>query len=686
MSTIHFTLNGAPAKAKAGSTILEAAEENGVFIPTLCHQKDILPFGACMLCRIKVKGFRNTLLACGTKLSEGMEIITQSPEIEKSRRVCLELILSEHYGDCVAPCTLSCPAHVDVDGYISLIKEKKYEDALRLIKEHNPLPLVCGHVCTRPCEDSCRRHLVDEPVGIDYLKRFLAEYDMNNERFIPAKKPATGKKIAIIGAGPAGLACAWYSLLNGHSVTIFEQNEKAGGMLRYGIPAYRLPRDLLDYEISLFTALGAKIEYNKAFGKDIAFDSLKENGYDALFLGIGAQKGRGIGAPGEEGNRRVLTGVDFLARVEKKSAPTLEGKTVIVVGGGNTAIDAARTSVRLGAKEVKIIYRRSKEDMPAHKEEINEAINEGVTILPFNNPVEIKNSSDGLLVTCVKMAEGEPDQSGRKKPMPIKGSEWEQYADYLFAAVGQEPIIDFIDEAFPLETKWGKIEISPTSGATSIKGVFAGGDAVTGPATAIEAIAAGAKSAAAINAYLLNIEETIKPEYNHTKGKKLSNCDKREYELLPKKEKIIPFSLPLKERHNFNKVEQSFTEDQALKEADRCLHCSCLAKDDCQLRSLSAKYGASQYSFTNESFAPANKDYSHPVFIRDKNKCILCGKCIRVCNEKAQVGMLGLIGRGSNSYIDCYLPGEFKGERACINCKLCVSACPTGALTLKNQK
>jgi len=683
MSMINFTLNGKPASAEAGSTILKAAEANGVFIPTLCHDDRLAPFGSCMLCRVEVEGARGTLLACGAEVKEGMVVTTESPAIEKSRRVCIELLLSEHRGDCVAPCTLTCPAHIDIQGYIKLIREGKYEEALQLIKQKNPLPVVCGRVCTRPCEGECRRNLVDERVGIDWLKRFVADYDMEHDKWLPEKKPASGKKIAVIGAGPAGLSCAWFSLINGHEVTIFERHPKAGGMLRYGIPSYRLPRADLDAEIHQVERLGAEIRYGVDFGKDITAESLKKDGYDAIFLGVGSQKGWNLGCEGEDCCLGVLSGVDFLGGVEMGRAPDMTGRSVIVVGGGNTAIDAARTSLRLGAAQVKIVYRRGRAEMPANEDEIEAAEFEGVELFTLANPKAVKMDGGKIAATCVKMALGEPDASGRRRPVEVEGSEFVLDADYVVAAIGQTQDLDFVGEGFALDTVKGKIAADEDSGATNMDGVFAGGDAVTGPATAIKAIAAGGRAAKTIDAYFAGVSPAYDAEYFHTKGKKLADCDPDDFADFEKKPKQHPEEIPLSERRSFKEVEKAFTQEQAAAEANRCLECGCGDAAECRLRVYAAQFGADQYAFAGERSKPKKKDDSHPVFVRDPNKCILCGRCVRICTEVQEAGIFGFRGRGYRTVTEPYLPGMFEGEKACENCRLCVSTCPTGALLLK---
>lgn len=292
---MRININGKDYEAKAGQTILQACRENGIEIPTLCHDERLKPFGSCMLCRVEVEGSRGTMLACAAEVTDGMVIRTDTEAVHKSRQVCLELLTSQHRGDCKAPCTLTCPAHIDVQGYIAHIANGRYEEALKLIKDRNPLPVVCGRICTRPCESECRRNAVDGSVAIDYLKRFVADLDLEKEiPYLPEKAPATGKKAAIIGAGPAGLSAAWYLAAMGHEVTIFERRAAPGGMLRYGIPAYRMPRETLDREVEIIKSLGVKIVFGKNFGTDITLKSLKDEGYGSVLIAVGSQIGQAM--------------------------------------------------------------------------------------------------------------------------------------------------------------------------------------------------------------------------------------------------------------------------------------------------------------------------------------------------------------------------------------------------------
>lgn len=688
MGKINLTINGISVTANPGQTILDVARENNILIPTLCHDDRLKPFGSCLLCRVEVEGARGNMLACATQVTEEMVVRTETEQVNEARKLCLELLLSNHYGDCVAPCSLTCPAGIDVQGYIAHIANGQYQEAVRLIKERNPLPVVCGRVCTRPCEDQCRRNLVDERVGIDYLKRFAADYDLNSgNHYVPEKKPPTGKKAAIIGAGPAGLSCAFYLAKEGHQVTIFERWPKGGGMLRYGIPEYRMPKAILDKEIDTIRELGVEIQYGKTFGVDVTYESLKKEGYEAIFIAVGSQVGQPIGCEGEACPMGVYSGVDFLSRVALGHKIDLTGKHVVVIGGGNTAIDASRTALRLGAEKVTIAYRRTKKEMPAHVMEIEEAEYEGVEFEFLIAPKRIvSEAGKPIYIEFIRMELGEPDESGRRRPIEIPGSEFKMPADFVIGAIGQTQDLSFVNENFNLAVNRNRLVVDPDLMTTNIEGVFAGGDVVTGPQTAIQAIAAGRRAAYSMDQYLRGKKiEKLPQMYNHVKAKKLQDMDKKEYEHYEKKEKIkMPMLSKEERKHNFKEVELGFTEEQAREEAKRCLSCGCLDVNECKLREFATLYGAQQDRLAG-AITKHPIDESHPFISRDRNKCIMCGRCVRICLEVQGAGALGFISRGYNTTVEPSFGKPFGEDTRCESCGQCVSTCPVGALTEKVQ-
>jgi homotetrameric NADPH-dependent glutamate synthase len=478
-----------------------------------------------------------------------------------------------------APCKTACPANINVQGYIQLIKKKEYIKAVNLIRERNPLSAICGRVCTHPCETACTRDNVDSAVAIRQLKRFASDKEMEmvetGEITLPEEKlpsPAV-QKVAIVGAGPSGLTVAQDLAIRGYAVTIYEASSEAGGMLRWGIPRYRLPVKVMDYEIELIRRKGVTFVYNCRVGKDITIQQLHEE-YEAVFIGIGMQKSITLGLKGENLNG-FMYGIEFL-----HSARTINDKSslsghVVVIGGGDVAMDAARTAIRLGAERVSILYRRSAAELPAIEEEINHAKEEGVNFQFLTSPVEFIGDEKGKVnaVKCIRMELGEPDESGRNRPIPIKGSEFEVEASTVILAIGSQPdpIISDTKQDLPA-SKNGNI-ITDENGVTEKKGIFAGGDIVTGPATVIEAVAAGKRAAESIDRYLRGEDQKI--------SRFVDTIKPIPEELLPstknveKRPRTISKELSVEERiRNFDEIEASFSEEEALAESERCLNCA----------------------------------------------------------------------------------------------------------------
>ncbi len=461
------------------------------------------------------------------------------------------------------PCTNTCPAGIDAALYVKLIAEGRFQDALEIIREKVPFPLVLGYVCDHPCEEACRRGEVNEPIAISALKRFIAERDSGRWRSKIKIAPETGKKIAVVGSGPAGLTAAWFLKILGHSVTVFEVMPEPGGMMRWAIPEYRLPRNILDKEIKEIESRGVKIELNTKIG---SFEKLFGQGFDAVFMALGAPEGIKMGIAGEDGPH-VLDGISVLRSINLDGKADITGE-VAVVGGGNVAIDVARSALRVGAKKATILYRRTRGEMPASPEEVEEALKEGVKIDFLVAPQAVLPEKGKLKAECIRMELGEPDASGRRRPVPIKGSEFNIKADRLIMAIGQRPGVP--EECASLADKKGKISIDSETMACPKKGVFAGGDVVSGPASVIEAIQAGRKAAASIDKYLGGkgeIEQKFVPE------EKEDPCLGREEGFAYRERAKIP-TLPVAKRlHGFPVVEHDLDKKKAVKEAERCLRC-----------------------------------------------------------------------------------------------------------------
>ncbi len=479
--------------------------------------------------------------------------------------------------DCVAPCQATCPAQINIPAYIDAIGRGKYEDAVRIIKEANPFPLVCGRVCPHVCESVCRRQDADEAVNINHLKRFAADYELHSgKRIVPAKLPATGKRIAIVGGGPAGLTCAFYLARLGHSVKVFEAMPKPGGMLLYGIPEYRLPKKTLAWEIQGILDLGVELECNVKLGEHFTLADLEEQGFDAVFLGVGAWASRRLGLDGEMEFKGVASGTECLIK-RGLNEETPVGKNVIVVGGGNTAMDAARTSWRLGADNVYLLYRRSRKEMPANDIEVIEGEHEGIQYRFLAAPTALKGDGDDLThMEFLKMELGEPDASGRRRPVPVEGSETDIEVDNIFSAIGQSPDLTCIDDDPKVEdlerTRWNSVLVNEANGGTNKPGVFSGGDCARGAATAVEAIRDGRFAAAGIHKLVTGEEVAIPPKW-YERAPKLPGIDagvEQEFEKIERAEMV---ELPVEQRRNFDEVELGLTEEMARRETARCLQC-----------------------------------------------------------------------------------------------------------------
>ena len=474
--------------------------------------------------------------------------------------VCSELFIS--------PCENTCPASVNVPGYTALVAQGRFIDAYNLIRQENPFPSVCGRICTRPCESKCRRGMTDEAIAICDLKRFVADYAHKNE--LPYSKdivyPKNGKLVSVIGAGAAGLTCAYYLARIGYDVDVYESENVAGGVLAYGIPEYRLPMDVLQHEITLIEREGVNVYLEVTVGDQVTFDSLQKSS-DAIFVATGTQLPLQVGVPGEN-LKGVVHGLDFLKQVNLKRSLEI-GKHVVVIGGGNTAIDSARTALRVGAEKVTILYRRTRGMMPAYETEIAEAVEEGVEIIELTQPVRFIDNGSGKIrgIECQKMTLGEFDSSGRRKSIPADEPAFIIEADMVVPAISQFADLPFIPAKDIGRTKWGTFTIDYDTMMTTMEGVFAGGDIVRGPDTVIQAIADGKKAAVAIDKYLggkgiLNKGQEIKIEMKY---------DDDEIVELPR----YPLDmLDLEKRKNsFDEVVLGYHKLTAMAEAMRCLHC-----------------------------------------------------------------------------------------------------------------
>ena len=486
-----------------------------------------------------------------------------------SAAVCNDLVSS--------PCHHTCPIDTEACSYVALIAQGKFKEALEVNRWVNPLPSVCGRVCHHPCETRCRAGEVDEPIAIRHLKRFVADYERTNGGR-PAVEPVKKnfEKVAIVGSGPAGLMAGWELGKQGYDVTIFEAESVPGGMLAWGIPEYRLPKDILNSEIDAIKELGVEIKTNTRIGKDLRIDDLFNQGYKSVFIATGAPVNLKLGIPGED-VEGAIDPIEFLKKYNLEKEGKI-GKKVAVVGGGNTAIDAARTAWRLGA-DVTILYRRTRPEMPANKEEIDEAIEEGIKIEFLTLPIEAYAENGKLTkIKCTRMALSDFDKSGRRRPIPVEGSEFEMEIDTLIPAIGQQPDLTFLNGKEEIKiSRWKTLEVDPETMATNVPGIFAGGDVISGPATVLAAMQAGKIAAESIHKYLRG--EGLERKYKPTKPKlEVLPVEFTAEEAAELKRPEIP-SLPIEERRgNFKEVERSFSKEVAIKEAKRCLRCDLESK------------------------------------------------------------------------------------------------------------
>ena len=521
----------------------------------------------------------------------------------------------------VPPCQNACPLHMDIREYVSLVSQGRIMEALQVIRTGNPFPSICAYVCTHPCEEACRRSQVDKPIAIRSLKRFAVEF--GGDRMIRAEAETThAEKVAIVGSGPAGLACAYYLKKLGYPVTILEAHSDLGGMLRVGIPQYRLPREVLDIELQRLTHMGVEIRTNT---RVVSLDLLFELGYKAIFITIGAHQSLRMGIEGEE-SPGVIDGATFLREVNLGIKPSLGGR-VAVAGGGNVAIDAARTATRLGAKKVTILYRRTRSEMPADPQEVEQALEEGVKIKYLVTPTRISRENKSLKIACARLELGEPDESGRRRPVPIEDSEFSQEFDTLIAAIGQAPQTP---SDFGVRVGRGStIQVDPVTLTTNRPGVFAGGDAVTGPATVTEALAAGRLAAQRIDDYLQHrYPLPVKESSEKLSGDLLPKT----IEMIRKIERSEPPSLAGEARaKDFETVELVYGWEEAINEARRCLRCGVgveiLFQDKCAT------------CLTCLRVCPYHVPYLDDVgTIRiPANQCQACGICVAECPAKAIV-------------------------------------------------
>lgn len=676
MSKILVNINGKEIEAYKKQTILEVCNNHNINIPTLCHSEMLENYGSCGLCVVEVEGTNKLLRACSTEIGDGMIIKTNSERIYESRKTTLELLLSYHTGDCKAPCSQACPGKVDVQGYVGLIANEQYDEALKLIKEKLPLPAAIGRVCPHPCQTDCRRDVIEDSISIAWLKRYVADMDLEKETsYLPEIEADQNKHVSVIGGGPGGLSAAYFLRKKGYQVTVYEAMPEFGGMLKYGIPLYRLPKDVLKQEIKLIKDMGVKLVPNTKIGRDISLDHIREHS-DAVYVSIGAWKSSMIPCKGHDLNR-VHGGIEFLNKFAINE-PIKTGKKIAIIGGGNTAMDTCRTSIRLGAEKVYALYRRTKDDMPAVDVEIEEAIEEGVEFKFLLNPVEILDDGNGN-VAGIKVEKMKPlgkDSRGRTK-IEATGEYETIEVDSVIMSIGQKLDNTGLEE---IELNdWGNIKSDESTWQTNLEGVFAGGDCANeGADIAIHAIYDGRVASDVIDSYLHGEIKPVEEKY-YVKKKDVNREDFPS--IVSQETAYMSHESPEIRKHNFEEIVHGYTEKNAIEEATRCLECGCNEVFKCDLLEHSNDYSVAPDRFEGAKEIHAVDD-RHEYIIKDSNKCIHCSMCIRACDEVMDYRSLGLANRGFDTVV---LPALDKAleETNCVSCGQCITVCPTGALQEK---
>jgi NADPH-dependent glutamate synthase beta subunit-like oxidoreductase/formate hydrogenlyase subunit 6/NADH:ubiquinone oxidoreductase subunit I/ferredoxin len=701
-------IDGRTLTGRAGQTILEVCRDNGVEVPTLCYEPKLPGFGACRMCVVEVDGEDTPPISCSRAAEEGMVVRTQTPRLRQLRKTNLELIFSDHNAYCLPPCQNKCPSHIDIPGFLKANTEGDFVESARIFKRTIPFPSVLGRVCPAPCEEHCRRDEVEEAIAIRDSHRYAGDQVLKAQAGgarapLPfERKPATGKRVAVVGSGPAGMSAAYYLAIEGHDVTVLERDPAPGGMLRYGIPQYRLPKvEILDAEYQAVWDLGVHLVTGVELGRDFSIDDLQNEGYDAVLVAIGCYDTNKLGIPGEDADG-VIDGLEYL-RIATLGLPYPghAGTRVVVIGGGFTSMDCSRTSVRQGAAEVTLVYRRDMKDMPAANE-VHEMLEEGARAIFQAAPVRVVADAAGKVsgVEFQRMALGAPDASGRRRPEPVAGTEFIIECDRVLLAIGQGPQLGWLERgADGMSANRGRLVADAVTFSSGRPGVFGSGDVRTGAATVVEAVAEGRRASYAIDAYL--------------QGQDLEAIRTRQILAEPQPEflSIVPYTgevkeprlrlkaMPAEDRNrSYIEYEIPYTQAEAMAESGRCLQCTCEAIGYCDLRRQGIEYGTtlrtlepqrtglSVRSVAENRFTGINHDYirddSHAFILREPSRCIDCGRCANVCKEVVGAACYDFMRTGFDTLVTTPLDMSLN-TTPCVSCGRCAETCPTGALMPK---
>ncbi len=709
--TIKLTIDGREVAGTEGQTILEVCRANGIEVPTLCYEPKLPGFGACRMCVVDVAGEDHPTISCARAAETGMVVETQTEEVRRLRRTNLELIFSDHNAYCLPPCQNKCPSHIDIPGFLKANAEGKFRESARIFKRTIPFPSILGRVCPAPCEEHCRRDEVDEAIAIRDSHRYAGDrvIEAQKDGMEPPlpfeRQEATGKKVAVIGSGPAGMAAAYYLLLSGHDTTVFERDPEPGGMLRYGIPEYRLPKKaVLDPEYEAVWRLGAKLECNQALGRDFSLDDLRERGFDATIVATGCYDSNKLGVENENADG-VIDGLEYLRTATLGlTYPGHAGSRVVVIGGGFTAMDCTRTSVRQGAAEITLVYRRDMKDMPAYSE-AHEAMQEGARMIFQAGPTRVITDSKNRVkgVEFIRMRPGAPDASGRRRPEPAPGTEFVVKCDRVLLAIGQGPDLTWIGEGNQgLEAVKYRLKADAVTFETGRPGVFGTGDVRIGASTVVQAVAEGRRCAYAVDAFLrgTDLADLRSPDVEPLIEWEPGFLSITPYTDEPKEARHRLRQMPAEKRtKSYVEYEIPYDQTEVMAESSRCLQCTCEAIGSCDLRNLGLEYattldslepkhdfGAGFRSVTENRFTGSNHDYirddSHAFILREPSRCIDCGRCAAVCADIVGAACYDFMRTGFDTLVTTPLDMSLN-DTPCVSCGRCAETCPTGALMPK---
>ncbi len=709
---IRLEVDGRLIEGREGQTILEVCRDNGIEVPTLCYEPKLPGFGACRMCVVEVEGEAHPPISCSQRAEAGMVVQTQTDMVRQLRATNLELIFSDHNAYCLPPCQNKCPSHIDIPGFLKANAEANWNESTRIFKRTIPFPSVLGRVCPAPCEEHCRRDEVDEAIAIRDSHRYAGDQvikAMLNDGVAPPlpfeQQPKTGRRAAVIGSGPAGMAAAYYLLLAGHDVTIFERDPAPGGMLRYGIPQYRLPKvEVLEAEYESVTRLGGEIRCGLGLGRDFSLDDLQNQGYDAVLIAIGCYETNKLGIPGEEADG-VFDGLEYLRTATLGlEFPGHAGKRVIVIGGGFTSMDCTRTSVRQGAAEVTLVYRRDMKDMPASNE-VHEAIEEGATAIFQAAPVRIITDKNDKVtgVEFIRNRPGEPDASGRRRPgarprhrvhaagrpgpagdrpgPPARLVRGRQRGRQLHQAAPPQGRRGHLRDRSARRVRHGR--------RADRRGHGGGGDRGR-PSRLVRGQRVPARPRPRRDQDAPAAGRAASPSSSRS-------CRSRARSRRPRHR--MPAMGAEERNRSYVEYELPYTPADAVAESTRCLQCTCEAIGFCDLRRLGIEYGttlqtlepdyhqgAGYRSVTENRFTGVNHDYirddSHAFILREPSRCIDCGRCAQVCSEVVGAACYDFMRIGFDTLVTTPLDMSLN-DTPCVSCGRCAETCPTGALMPK---